>query len=171
MKKYYIGLAVLFLLSLGLAGYVVAAGKDGKKDEETSKKVESIGNKLTEYLYQENKIPESLDEADIKDVPSTIKYEKLDEERFKFCAYYDSQSSGYDAGPLAFLTGIFFWGIGSYEDTQSDEEKSYLESYSLIYYHKEGDNCQTIKPYLQGDTFDDSNFQFDSTDDPSLQTD
>ena len=89
MKQYYLGLAILIALTVGLTGFTLVSGKDSKRDEETSKKAETISNKLNEYIYQEGRLPLSLEEAGIKNVPSTIKYELLDEERFKFCAFYD----------------------------------------------------------------------------------
>lgn len=147
MKKYYVGLAILIALSLGLASFTLASGKDSKKDEETSKKVETVSAKLTEYIYRENKIPTSFEEANIKNVPSTIKYERLDSERFKVCVHYDKAGSSFDAGPLALLTGLVF-GIPAPDVSSQDEEKTYLDSYSLSYAHKKGDNCQTVKPLL-----------------------
>ena len=156
MKKYYLGLAILIALSLGLVGFTLASGKDSKKDEETSKKVESVSNKLTEYIYREGKLPSSLEEADIKNVPATIKYERLDEERFKFCAYYDKAGSSFDAGPFALLTGLVF-RVPPPDETSQDEEKTYLDGYTLSYAHKKGDNCQTVRPQgLNADSFENS---------------
>ncbi len=144
MKKYYAGLAVLIALSIGLVVFTLATGKDSKKDEETSKKVESVSSKLTEYMYREGKIPSSFEEADIKNVPSTIKYARLDNERFKFCVHYDKAGSSFDAGPLALLTGLVFTAPAA-DVTPQDEEKTYLDGYSLSYAHKKGDNCQTVR--------------------------
>ena len=145
MKKYYISLTILVALSLGLVGFTLAAGKDSKKDEETSKKVDSVSNKLMDYIYQKGRLPSSFEEADIKNVPSTIRYERLDSERFKFCVYYDKAGSSFDAGPLALLTGLIF-RAQPVDETSQDGEKAYLDSYTLVYVHKKGDNCQTIKP-------------------------
>ena len=145
MKKYYLGLVILVVLSLGLVGFTLAAGKDSKKDEETSKKVESVSNRLMDYIYQEGRLPSSFEEANIKNAPSTIRYERLDNERFKFCVYYDKAGSSFDAGPLALLTGLIF-RAQPVDEASQDEEKAYLDSYTLIYAHKKGDNCQTVNP-------------------------
>lgn len=143
MKKYYFGLLALFILTTLFAVYTLVQGKNSKRDEQTSKRVEPIATKLMDYVYEQNAVPGSLSEADIQDVPSAITYEKLDGERFKFCAYFDRASSSFDAGPLAFLTGLVF-KVPTQEDAPK-EETSYLDSYSLAYAHKKGDNCQTVK--------------------------
>lgn len=164
MKKYYFGLIVLLMLTLGLTSYVLAAGKDGKKDEETNKKLDSINTKLNDHLYSENMIPASLEEVGVKDVPSTITYQKLDDERFKICVHFDSESSAFDAGPLALLTGLVF--RAPTPEPSSDEELTYFDGYSLMFNHKKGENCQTVKPTMPGD-FNDLNAQ----DDLNLQDD
>lgn len=145
MKKYYAGLIILIALSLGLVGYTLASGKSSKKDAETSKRVESVSTKLTDYIYREGKLPSSFEEADIKNVPSTIRYERLDEERFKFCAYYDRAGSSFDTGPFVFLTGLIF-RVPATDEASQDEEKTYLDGYIISYSHKKGDNCQTVRP-------------------------
>lgn len=156
------------MLTLGLASYVLAAGKDGKKDEETNKKLDSISTKLTDHIYSENTIPESLEEVGVKDIPSTVKYQKLDDERFKICVHYDNESSAFDAGPFALLTGLVF--RAPTPETSTDEELTYFDSYSLMYNHKKGENCQTVKPIMPGDF----NTNFDGLDtqtDLNLQDD
>lgn len=147
MKKYYLGFLVLTVLTVFATIYTLAQGEAGKKDEETAKKVEKIAPELDEYIYQENKIPQSLDAAGIKDVPSTITYTKLDEERFKFCATFQRASGSFDAGPFAFLTGLAFRAPEPEDD--SGEERTYFDYYTLSYFHKKGENCQTVKPMLQ----------------------
>lgn len=146
MKKYYFGFIALAILTIGAIAITLAHANDGKRDDETSKKVDTISTELTSYLYQQNKIPVTLGEAGISNVPSTISYQKLDNERFKFCAYYDHSSSSFDAGPLAFITGLVFNAPAV--DNSSNDEKTYLDGYSLSFVHKKGNNCQTVKPML-----------------------
>ncbi|MBI2592417.1 hypothetical protein HYW36_02995 [Candidatus Saccharibacteria bacterium] len=162
MKKYYFGLAALFVLTVVFVVITLAQGKSSKRDEQTSKKVESISTKLMDYVYQQNSVPSSLNEAGIQDVPSTITYAKLDSERFKFCAYFDRASSSFDAGPLAFLTGLVFRVPTS--EASPEEETPYLDSYSLAYAHKKGQNCQTVKNVVTPASYD----NYDFSNDPSV---
>lgn len=167
MKKYYFGLLALAVLTIVVTAITLSHGQSAKRDEETTKKVTSISTKLMDYIYQRNEVPESLAAADIKDVPSTISYQRLDNERFKFCATFDRDSSSFDAGPFAFLTGLVFRPPAN--EQNSDEEKTYLDGYSLAYDHKKGENCQTVKAAVS--TTDYGNYGTDnySTDPGTIQ--
>lgn len=153
MKKYYFGLVVLAILTVLATAITLTNANNAKRDEETSKKAESISMNLSEYLYQQNKVPATLAEAGITDVPSTITYQQLDSTRFKFCVYYDRASSSFDAGPLAFITGATYNAPVTGSD--DEQEQSYLDTYSFSFIHKKGNNCQTVKPMLTTQSLDD----------------
>lgn len=148
MKKYYIGLAILMAIALGLTVFVLANGKDSKLDDETAAKAETIGNKITDYMYAHNSVPDSLATVGVTDAPSTITYQKIDAETFKFCANFKSSGSSFDAGPTGLLTGLLY--KGAVTPTTNNANSPYLDVYSLRYQHKKGNNCQTIKPSLVG---------------------
>ncbi|MBA2278979.1 hypothetical protein H0V99_00870 [Candidatus Saccharibacteria bacterium] len=146
MKKYYIGLIILSVLVLGLAGYVISLGMLAKQDKKTEKRVGEISEKLNNYISDEDEIPESLDKAGITGVPSTIKFEKLSDEKYKFCVTYQADK-GYGSGSItSVLTEAAYGGMYSdaYE-SNSENEKSYLY---MPYTHTKGETCQTIKPNI-----------------------
>lgn len=153
MKKYYLGLFILALFVLGLAGYTITQGGKGKKDEETTKKFQTIANKLDGHTIGNNKIPESLDELKIKDVPDTIKYEKISDEKYKICVSYDQASNEFDAGWFGLLTGVGGSAPSPYEKEVSPDEELSSIDYGLIYLHKKGETCQTVKPPIYGKYF------------------
>ncbi len=149
MKKYRIGLIVIALLILGLTGYTLYIGNKGKQDIATEKRAQEIANELNNYVEGESKIPENLDAANIKNVPSTIKYEKLSEEKYRFCVTYVNEK-GYGSGGYGVTDVITrgLYGGMSYPydyDYSSDYESTYLY---LSYVHNKGENCQTVKPSL-----------------------
>ncbi len=161
MKKYYIGLLLLAALTLGLTIFTVQKGMAGKQDKQTESKAKEIAEQLNDYVDDNNQIPESLDAAGARDVPATITYTKLSDERYKFCVTYKSASRGYGVGTSEVLLGALSRGAGDFEiDYPDDYEPSYLY---LGYGHKEGENCQTIKPYIsqQFNSFDED-FDWDA---------
>lgn len=150
IKKYYIGFGVLMLLTFALLFYTIALGSKAKVDAKTDKALSNISQKLDSFIYDKNKIPNSLAEAGAKDVPASIIYTKESSTTYKFCVNYQNASSGFDGGWTWLLFGGFM-GSGAYMDdyySDNNEEKSYLDIYSLQYSHKKGQNCQTVKPYI-----------------------
>lgn len=171
MKKYYIGLLAITLLSIGLVIVTVGAGLTEKNDKVTEKKVNEISRELEQYISSKKKLPENLDEAGIKNIPSTIKYEKLTSSTYKFCATFKKASK---YGGTSLLTSLLWGGgIGNSEDEGSVELNSDYDNRErgslYMYSHKAGENCQTVRPYsLSSSRGDSSIYDFSY---PSLDTD
>lgn len=149
MKKWKLGLLVLGLVTLGLLAYVLIQGVGSKQDRATQRAAESIADKLNTYVNTNQRVPMSLSEAGITDVPSTISYTKLTSSSYKFCATYkasnidvkwqvnqDLTRATSDRG-LTDSSGISF----NYIDSGARTEL-YLDGT-----HKAGEQCQTIKPF------------------------
>lgn len=152
MKKYVIGLIIITLVTLGLAGYVVSLGLGSRQDVKTEKSEQEVGDKLNAYIIKENKLPDSLSQAGAKDVPSSITYKKLSSEEYKLCVTYKA-AKGYGGSDItSVVTGAVIsnmYGMGSSPDYSGS---SYTpSSYYPSYTHKKGETCQTVKPYLQPD--------------------
>ena len=153
MKKYYIGILILLALTLGLTGYTFVQAAGGKQDKETEKKAKSIASKLNNYITRNQKIPEKLSDAGIKDVPTTVTYSKLSSKEYKFCVTYKSAKGYSSSGPGNFLFDPFsqrYVDMAQEETSNSDYKSSYLY---LSYTHKKGQNCQTITPYIRSSIY------------------
>lgn len=156
MKKYYIGIAIICLLTLGFAGYVAYVGIDSKQDVQTLKSAREIETKLNSYVQQNQKIPESLDEVGVKDVPSTIKYTKESDTEYSFCMTYKTASGFNDYGLGQSLVGpALTGGVNVYDDPGYYNNQYTPESLYISEAHKKGENCQTIKPYFSNNKYDD----------------
>lgn len=154
MKKYYIGLIVIGLIISGLTVFTLFQAAGARQDNETQRKAQAIATELNKYV-RKNGVPASLDEADIKDVPSTITYTRKDSSRYEFCVKYKNAGSSYDSvglGEVLFSGMTEPRGGASYDDYyESDYEASSLY---LSYRHKAGDNCQTVKTYNYYNDYD-----------------
>lgn len=152
MKKYYFGLLVLGLLTVGLLGYAVVLGSSAKQDSATLKKAQEIAPKLNSYIRQQNKIPDSLDAAGITGVPSTISYKKVSAERYTFCVTYKTAKSGGGVSVPEVITRPLFGRPGYPIDDGGislDSSGSYEPSTLYVYAtYKKGESCTTVKPYL-----------------------
>lgn len=160
MKKYYIGLMALGLFTIGIAIYVLMMGVQARQDVKTEKAATKAVEKLNSYVSSKQKIPANLKEAGVKDVPSTITYSKLSEEKYKFCVTYKADK-GYGSGDItSALTGAATSQMyGDYPAPETPEEETYLY---LSYTHKKGEECHTIKPYIYSfDTYNDSSTETD----------
>lgn len=147
MKKYYIGLFIILLFTFGFVGYTIYLGIGSKIDIETQKSAEEISRKLNNYVGNNKKIPESLSEVGVNDVPTTIVYTKLSDSKYKFCATYKSASGYYDYGVSGVLTGVM---ANNYTENYDDVYPSDYREPDLYVskYHKKGENCTTVEPYL-----------------------
>lgn len=168
MKKYYIGLFILGLITLGLVGYVLTLGIQSRQDVKTEKSAQQAANKLNSYVRDKQKIPESLAEAGVNDVPPSIKYTKISEEKYKFCVTYKADK-GYGSSDLTSVitnaaASRVYGGDSSFSDTSSYEPSTLY----LNYTHKKGEDCQTVKPYIY-QSFDSSSSSSTDYCDPTNQ--
>lgn len=151
MKKYYIGLFILALVTFGVVGYVLTLGIQSRQDVKTEKSAQDVADKLNNYINTKQQIPTSLAEVGAKDVPESIKYTKISEKNYKICVTYRA-SKGYGSSDITtVLTGAAMSraygsaGTTGYNDNPSNYEPSSLYINST---HKKGEDCQTIKPYI-----------------------
>lgn len=142
LNKYKIGLLVVGVFTLGMAGYVMIQAGAAKEDNETYKKATKIADKLNDYTLRKSP-PASLQAAGIQDVPDSVSYTRLSSTRYKFCVTYKADSSGFDASSVENQLLSSAYGTDS-SYNYDDYESSYLY---LDYTHHKGENCKTIKSY------------------------
>lgn len=159
MKKYYIGLIIIGLIVAGLAGFTLFQAAGARQDNETERKAQEIATKLNKYV-QKNGVPESLEKADIKDVPSTITYNRKETDKYEFCVKYKNAGGRYESvglGEVLFSGMTEPRGGASYDDYFSDSDYEASSLY-LSYRHKAGDNCQTVKAYNYDSIYKNKNY-------------
>jgi hypothetical protein len=148
MKKYYLGVLALSVLSLALFIYVAAQGISTKQDTKTLAAAQSSADKLNSYIDANGTIPASLEQAGVKNRPDTITYQKIGTTQYKFCVQYKGSSSLNLGGAGSALTGQY---LGASAGPQYNSSTGYDNSYLYISgQYKKGQNCQTITPYLGG---------------------
>lgn len=144
MKKYYTGLLVIGLVTLGLAAYVLNLGAQSKQDKQTYEKANELAEKLNNYTSETGNAPVTLEDAGAENVPDTISYQRVSSSEYKFCATYKTDR-GYGTGDITgALTGAALSNM--YDSELSSEQASYSPSYLYVgYTYKKGENCQTVK--------------------------
>lgn len=142
-------------IAIGLVVVALSQSKNDRQDTKTADKVGPIATSLEKYISEHNEVPSSLTEANIKDVPATISYQKIDESSFKFCATFTRAGSIYDAGWTSLFTGALYGSQPSESGSSgsSTERDDYYIDTSIAYSHKKGENCQVVKPYITSDSF------------------
>ena len=130
LRPYRIGLAVVGLFTLAVALFVIVRATMYKSDLQTERAATKIATKLNDYIYAQQTVPQTLQEAGIKDVPSTISYEQH-ANSYTFCATYKAAKS--KKARSLFVPDYY------YENN---------ESLTIPPTHKKGENCQTITPYM-----------------------
>ena len=147
LLKYKIGLAVIMICVIGLAGWLGVQSNATKADSQTQKTATEVAEQLNDYVSQKQKIPDALIEAGVTDAPGEITYKKLSSERYEFCVNYRTASSGYSVTGLESIAMAALYGSSSY-DFSSEEDDSELSYLYISYSHSKGENCQTVKPYI-----------------------
>lgn len=159
MNKWRIGISVLALFVFIMFVFVIYQGINSRQDRQTSKKAQAIASKLNNYVNGHQKIPVSLSEVGVTDVPSTIDYTKTSDSTYKFCVNYKNNSTNLSQQAQDELTKAAFGGFGASNSysTDSGSSSSYENTYLYLSpTYKKGENCQTIKPYLYS-----SSYQYD----------
>ncbi len=152
MKKYYRGLIVLALLTLGLTAWVISLGIGSRQDVKTEKRAQEIATDLNEWVAKEEKVPDSLNAAGIKNVPDTISYSKKDADSYEFCVTYKAAKDyGSEGGIVTPLITRAMSGVAADTSASMPIIEGYTNT-ALYFYgsHNKGKNCQTIKPYYYG---------------------
>lgn len=135
---------------LGCVVYTVSQAGAAKADKRTNEAVQTISTKLELYILN-NGVPGSLKEAGINNMPSTVKYTKISDEKYKICFDYKNASSGFDAGWWSLLGGSF----AGADSKQVNTDHTYFDA-MVQYQHKKGMNCQTVTNSYAG--FTNSNY-------------
>jgi hypothetical protein len=161
--KYKIGLGAVGLFVFVLLIMVLVQGGSVKHDNEIYKKADKISTKLNDYTDSKNKVPVSLDQVGVSDVPEDISYTRLSSTRYKFCMTYKKTGNNYGADYLA--TNLYTGGHADdyYGNYTPSEDDGYLY---ISPTHKKGENCQTVKIYSY-DYYDDY-YKDDGSDTQSL---
>lgn len=147
MKKYYIGIIVLAVMTLGFTGFVLTLAGDAKQDTEVQERAQEIAGQLNDYISENKTIPESLDEVGIKDVPAQISYTKDSSEVYTFCVDYINETNYTSMNPASLVGGSALRDASTmYEDSFEYDYKP--SSLYISAYHKKGKDCQTVKPYI-----------------------
>jgi hypothetical protein len=141
LVKYRIGLGVIALLTLIMFVAVLDLASAHKQDAQTQRTANSIADKLDNYINDKEKVPASLAEAGVKNLPSNMTYRKKTADVFEFCITY--KSSNKSSGTVGTIQNVLMNGSldeGGYYSGASDLEINPV-------YHK-GKNCQTVNTYV-----------------------
>jgi hypothetical protein len=141
LVRYRIGLGVIALLTLIVFVLVLDLASAHKQDAQTQRTANSIADKLDNYINDKEKVPASLAEAGVKNLPSNMTYRKKTADVFEFCITY--KSSNKSPGTVGTIQNVLMNGSldeGGYYSGASDLEINPV-------YHK-GKNCQTIDTRL-----------------------
>lgn len=142
MKKYYAVLLLVATVIVITLGYALMQSGKAKADETTYKQATAIADKINTYFDTAPGMPANLAEMDIKDAPSTIRFEKVSGLEYKFCVTYKTKSGLVDVSVANVLTGLSAASTaGSFQS--SDTATTLIVDSS----HKKGENCQNVKPY------------------------
>jgi len=146
LQKYRVGIVVLAAATLVLLVYVIIQSGSYKEDRQTNETASSIAEDLNQYIRDNSKIPDSLDEATSQDVPDSITYTNNDDGTYTFCTTYNSGSDGssLDANEIL-LQGL----SGSYA-VSSTYESSYTPSTLYISSSgwSSGEQCVDVEPNI-----------------------
>jgi len=177
MRKYYIGLLILGIITLGLSGYVITLGAQARQDTKTEQAAQEAATKINSYVSKKQKIPASLSDAGVTDAPSTISYTKLSSSSYKFCATYKAAKGYGGATDISnAVTGAALNRVYGSTGATAEDDYSSSSSYSseasalyINYTHKKGEDCQTVKPYLYSSSSSYTNPSDDYYCDPSYK--
>lgn len=146
LNRYRLGLGLLGVATVILAAYLISQASGVKQDTLTYNRANAIANKLNDYVDNQQKVPSSLAEAGITNVPSTISYRQIDSNSYQFCATYKSASTNFSAVDSAesAITGQFE-GAQNYSSANAGADFPNTTLF-IDGSHQKGQNCQTIKP-------------------------
>lgn len=153
ITKYKIGLAVVGLFTVAITIWALAQAGATKQDNNTYNTANNIANKLNSYTESNDTAPYSLSYAGVNNPPSTITYTRLSDSSYRFCIYYKTASSNFDASSAE--SDLFTSSVSdsnSYSGSLDYGANGYL---FIDTSHHKGNNCQVVNLYT-----DSTNFQY-----------
>jgi len=148
ISKYYLVFFILLAVTIGLTIYTLSGASSAKEDARTAQKIGDVANNLSNFTSNHNYVPESLAAADIKNVPPSIKYTKISDTKYQVCVNYRNASTPFDGGWTSLLTGALIAGSNPSYSAGTSTPSPFFDTFTLAYYHKKGDNCQTVEPFM-----------------------
>jgi uncharacterized membrane protein len=148
--KYRIGLGIIGLFTLVILAVVLVQASATRQDQKTENAANNIATELNNYTgYSLNgPIPNTLSEAGITNVPSTISYTKTSRHSYRFCVTYKLSSTDFNASSLA--QNVVARGLGAGSDYSANQYNQGSYDYSYLYVnpiHHKGVNCQYVNTY------------------------
>ncbi len=154
ITKYKFGLLAIAIFTVALLIAVIIQAGPTKQDTQTYNKATNIANSLNNYIDTNGIIPNTLGDAGIYNIPSTVSYQpNPDGNSYKFCVDYKTTSSGFDSANVAgdLVTSSEGGGSGGNYTNNTD---LYINTS-----HKKGENCQTIYPSYLNNIYNNQNNQ------------
>ena len=148
--KYRIGLGVIGLFTLVILAVVLVQASATRQDQKTENAANNIATELNNYTGYSftNPVPNTLSEAGITNVPSTISYTKTSRYSYSFCATYKLSSTDFNASSLA--QNVVARGMGAGSNYSANQYNQGSNNYSYLYInpiHHKGVNCQYVSSY------------------------
>jgi type II secretory pathway pseudopilin PulG len=145
LLKYRVGLGVIGLFTLAILIIVLLQASATKQDQKTFNAANNIAEQLNNYTYN-GVAPDSLSQAGINNVPSTISYHKMTAYTYYFCAKYKLASTDFSTSSIA--QNIVMRGIGvSAGSNNAPNSPTSLPDLEIDPTHHKGWNCETVDLY------------------------
>ena len=147
---YKIGLAVIGVFVIVLVVMVVTQANGAKQDTNSFNEATKIANTLNDYIDSNGTVPQSLSDAGVVNIPSSVTYTKVSDSSYRFCVTYNSESSNFNA--TATETSLLSSAVnGANGSTNLNDFSGGTAKASGILIidptHHKGKNCQTVSPY------------------------
>lgn len=137
---YKLGLGILGGFTLALLIFVLVQANSTKQDLQTTKQANAIADMLNNYTLNNASVPGTLADADIKNIPSTISYQRQSATNYEFCITYRSAGGTFPLQTIFDGVTNTLTGLGG-----TDSPPSYNPSSLVIPdSHAKGKTCQTI---------------------------
>jgi hypothetical protein len=136
---YKVILSIIAIFTFGVVLYVVSQAGVNKADSQTYNRANDIATSLQNFTDNNGYAPGSLSAAGIKNVPSSVTYNKLSESSYRFCVDYKAASSDFSATTVE--SDIITQSGSSNSDDQNYGSQGFLFVNPT---HPKGNNCQTV---------------------------
>lgn len=143
-KRVNIGILVLIVL-LCITAHLTCATFQAKADVNTRKAAGTISNQIYTYIDKNHTVPTYLGEVTSGKIPSTIKYQKIDNERFRICAIFHRANNPSVGKLQQFVNLIHIDTTALTEDKVL--EYPYYGVVSIDDYHLAGPDCYNVHYY------------------------
>lgn len=147
MRKYYVGLAILSAVLVGVVIAVISADAPKRNDRVVSDQLSRFSNTMNSYVSANKRLPADMAELYTKNAPPALEYQRLADSVYMVCATFKLKATGYDTAYAEKTSSSLDFYIQQQQQNNPTVAYKAVDMYggTVSAGHEKGKNCYLVQ--------------------------